>query len=78
MSVRIQSECGKIRTRKNSVFGHGSRSGCTPTDLHEAPPVAPSICIIPQDLDARQFENKSVSIQGIENFWFHTRSTYIN
>ena len=25
--IRIQSECGKIRTRKNSVFGHFSRSG---------------------------------------------------
>ena len=25
---RIQSECGKIRTRKNSVFGHFPRSGC--------------------------------------------------
>ena len=25
-SLRIQSECGKIRTRKNSVFGHFSRS----------------------------------------------------
>ena len=25
--VRIQSECGKIRIRKNSVFGHFSRSG---------------------------------------------------
>ena len=25
---RIQSECGKIRTRKNSVFGHFSRSEC--------------------------------------------------
>ena len=25
--VRIQSECGKIRTRNNSVFGHFSRSG---------------------------------------------------
>ena len=25
--VRIQSECGKIRTRKNAVFGHFSRSG---------------------------------------------------
>ena len=24
--VRIQSECGKIQTRKNSVFGHFSRS----------------------------------------------------
>ena len=24
--LRIQSECGKIRTRKNSVFGHFSRS----------------------------------------------------
>ena len=24
---RIQSECSKIRTRKNSVFGHFSRSG---------------------------------------------------
>ena len=24
--VHIQSECGKMRTRKNSVFGHFSRS----------------------------------------------------
>ena len=28
ISLRIQSKCGKIRTRKNSVFGHFSRSGC--------------------------------------------------
>ena len=26
VSLRIQSECGKIRTRKNSVFGNFSRS----------------------------------------------------
>ena len=26
VSLRIQSECGKIRTRNNSVFGHFSRS----------------------------------------------------
>ena len=26
VSVRIQSKCGKIRTRNNSVFGHFSRS----------------------------------------------------
>ena len=26
VSVRIQSECGKIRTRNSSVFGHFSRS----------------------------------------------------
>ena len=26
-NLRIQSECGKIRTRKNSDFGHFSRSG---------------------------------------------------
>ena len=26
VSLRIQSECGKIRTRKNYVFGHFSRS----------------------------------------------------
>ena len=26
VSLRIQSECDKIRTRKNSVFGHFSRS----------------------------------------------------
>ena len=26
--LRIQPECGKIRTRKNSVFGHFSRSAC--------------------------------------------------
>ena len=28
-SLRIQSECGKIRTRRNSVFGHVSRSVST-------------------------------------------------
>ena len=28
VSLRIQSKCGKIRTRKNSVFGHFSRSVC--------------------------------------------------
>ena len=27
VSLRIQSKCGKIRTRKNSVFGPFSRSG---------------------------------------------------
>ena len=26
VSLHIQSECGKIRTRKNSLFGHFSRS----------------------------------------------------
>ena len=26
VSLRIQSECGKIRIRKNSVFGHNSHS----------------------------------------------------
>ena len=26
ISPRIQSECGKIQTRKNSVFGHFPRS----------------------------------------------------
>ena len=26
VSLRIQPECGKIRTRENSVFGHISRS----------------------------------------------------
>ena len=26
VSLRIQSECGKIWTRKNSIFGHFSRS----------------------------------------------------
>ena len=27
LSLRIRSKCGKIRTRKNSVFGHFSRNG---------------------------------------------------
>ena len=26
VSLRIQPKCGKIRTRKNSVFGHSSGS----------------------------------------------------
>ena len=30
VSIRIQSECGKIRTRKSSVFGHFSRSDKLP------------------------------------------------
>ena len=30
VSLRIQSECGKIQTRKNSVFGHFSHS----VDVH--------------------------------------------
>ena len=29
VSLRIQSECGKIRTRNNSVFGHFLRSECS-------------------------------------------------
>ena len=29
VNLRIQSKCGKMRTRKNSVFGHLSRSDCT-------------------------------------------------
>ena len=28
VSFRIQSECGKIGTKNNSVLGHFSRSGC--------------------------------------------------
>ena len=28
LSLRIQSKCGETRTRKNSVFGHISRSVC--------------------------------------------------
>ena len=28
VSLRIQSKCGNIRTRKNSVFGYFSRSDC--------------------------------------------------
>ena len=27
VNLRIQSECGKIRTRQNSIFGHFIRSG---------------------------------------------------
>ena len=33
VSLRIQSECGKIRTKKNSVFGYFPRSG---PYLHQA------------------------------------------
>ena len=29
VSLRIKSECEKIRTRKNSVFGHISRNDCS-------------------------------------------------
>ena len=35
VSLRIQSECGKIRTRKNSVFGHFSRSVCMKQKTHK-------------------------------------------
>ena len=33
-TLRIQSECGKIRNRKNSVFGHFSRSAQIWHPLH--------------------------------------------
>ena len=32
--VRIQSECGKIRTRNNSIFGHFSRSEVSEYTFH--------------------------------------------
>ena len=35
VSLHIQSECEKIRTRKNSVFGHFSRSDGTLSPLFE-------------------------------------------
>ena len=35
ISLRIQSECGKIWTRKNSVFGHFSRSECYSSNQEE-------------------------------------------
>ena len=37
VSLRIQSECGKIRTRNNSVFGHFSRSEGDPETLLQEP-----------------------------------------
>ena len=37
VSLRIQSECGKIRTRNNSVFGHFSRSEGDPETLLREP-----------------------------------------
>ena len=45
--VRIQSECGKIRTRNNSVFGHFSRSEIVKedyfrTDRYKQPKTVPS------------------------------------
>ena len=36
VSLRIKSECGKIQARKNSVFGHISRSDAF--SLHPLPP----------------------------------------
>ena len=33
VSLRIQSECGKIRARKKSIFGHFSRSVCIRRNL---------------------------------------------
>ena len=40
VSLRIQSECGKIRTRKNSVFGHFS-----PSKYHRFDYVNLKICL---------------------------------
>ena len=34
VSLRIQSEYGKMRTRKSSVFEHFSRSGCLTVLVH--------------------------------------------
>ena len=36
VSVRIQSECGKIRTTKNSVSGHFSRDATLHNKQHQA------------------------------------------
>ena len=37
VSFRIQFEYGKIRTRKNFVFGHFSRSGLLETGIEKSP-----------------------------------------
>ena len=42
LSLRIQSECRKIRTRKNSLFGHLSRCDVVPVALYNAKKVSHS------------------------------------
>ena len=37
VSLRIQSQCGEIRTRKYSVFGHFSRSDCSHFNVFNKP-----------------------------------------
>ena len=45
--LRIQSECGKIRTRNNSVFGHFSRSAylkdLISSEFFRRPPIEPGL-----------------------------------
>ena len=36
VNLRIQSKYRKIKTRKNSVFGHSSRSDCTHNSSHSS------------------------------------------
>ena len=43
LSLRIQSECGKMRTRNNSVFGHFSGSDKTEVIVSIHPPV--NLCL---------------------------------
>ena len=46
VNLRIQSECGKIRTRKNSLFGHFSRSGSLTEYFAESQQVVASVRMV--------------------------------
>ena len=63
VSLRIQSECGKTRTRKNSVFGHFSRSDGVIHSMHEELGKHKSLrnkIVVKEDDESRPFPNLSL------------------
>ena len=55
VSLRIQSECRKIQTRKNSVFGHFSRSGFLTKIRVKAPMKQNRYIVIGIDISDKNF-----------------------
>ena len=61
--LRIESECGKIRTRNNSVFGHISQSKCSTLKIFD--PKLP----IKITCDASSIGLRATLKQCIDNVW---------
>ena len=67
VSLRIQSECGKIRTRKNSVFGHFSRSDMYKQSSNDK---------ILSSIIRKTFFNSKIIHGLLPSFWFLQENTW--